>query len=62
MIMMIQVIVDPNLIMWYSAVRVLQHQRVLSVSTLVCKINVPAGINLPPGEFSKNDKRATWKI
>ena len=29
--------------------------------TLVCEINVPAGINVPPGKFSKNDKRAPWK-
>ena len=26
--------------------------------TLVCKINMPAGINVPPGEFSEENKRA----
>ena len=29
--------------------------------TLVCEINVPAGINVPPGKFSKDNKRAPWK-
>ena len=29
--------------------------------TLVCEINVPARINVPPGKFSKDNKRAPWK-
>ena len=30
-------------------------------STLVCEINVPARINVPPGEFSRNNIHTPWK-
>ena len=30
--------------------------------TLVCEINMPAGINVPAENFYKNNKRAPWKI
>ena len=30
--------------------------------TLVCEINVPAGINMPAGKVYENNKHASWKI
>ena len=29
--------------------------------TQVCEINVPAGMNVPPGKFSEDNKHAPWK-
>ena len=32
------------------------------LTTLVCEINMPAGISVPPGEFSKDNKHLPGKF
>ena len=34
---------------------------IIFVDTLLCEINVPVGINVPPGKLYKDSKRAPWK-